>query len=607
MPIFKGGDAFDPNNFRGISISSCLGKIFNRALNKRLQNEIEHNTQLKDTQAAYRRDYSTTDQIFIVNSLLNKYVRCKKKKLYACFVDFRKAFDNVWHTGLLYKLLQQYNVGGKFYGIIKSMYSNAKTCVKLHNGITDKFDLKKGIKQGDTLSPYLFNLYLNDINDIFVGQNSKPPSLMNSIIGCLLYADDLLILSETKDGLQHSLDKLYKYCHMWKLQINIQKTKVVIFTTNKKKEVANFKFGDDSLTISDTYSYLGLKLTKKGSFQEAVNLLKEKGSKAMYSMKSTLYTGITFQPDLPLKIFDNTIRPILVYGCEVWCTEYLKLLSKPLEIDKTPFENINNKFCKSIMGLPRQASNFGIKAELGRNTIFSFICGQAFRYWQKLLHSDNNRILKNAYFSEVAINANGGNSWATFMMQLLNRVNNPNLWINQSLLMDKHSSTLIKRNIVHSIANQYYDSQIDQINEHSKLRTYKRMKVNKNMEKYVKIEDIPLAWRKLFCAFRISCHDLEIERGRYIRPKKPPDDRICKLCQCQAETELHFMLLCSQYQNERSDLFEKVNAIDDTFSQLQDEPKFEYLMTSQNTDIIKHVMKYIYSCLRVRKEVLGKK
>ena len=72
VPIFKGGDMFDPNDFRGISLTSCLGKLFNRALNKRLQQYIEFRSALIDTQAAYRHDYSTTDQIFILNSLFMK-------------------------------------------------------------------------------------------------------------------------------------------------------------------------------------------------------------------------------------------------------------------------------------------------------------------------------------------------------------------------------------------------------------------------------------------------------------------------------------------------------------------------------------------------------
>jgi hypothetical protein len=233
--LFKGGDCSDPNNFRGISIASCLGKIFNRTMNKRLQNKIETDKKLRDSQAAYRTDHSTVDQIFIFKALLNKYTKINNKALFACFVDFKKAFDSIWHSGLLFKLLDQYNIDGKFYSIIKSMYKNANSCVKLSSGITESFRLEKGIKQGDTLSPYLFNLYLNDIHDLFNDKSGTPPKLAEQLVGGLLYADDLLIISETPQRLQKSLDRLHKYCEKWRLQVNFKKTKIVIFKKRESK------------------------------------------------------------------------------------------------------------------------------------------------------------------------------------------------------------------------------------------------------------------------------------------------------------------------------------------------------------------------------------
>ncbi len=115
-------------------------------------------------------------QIFIFKCLLNKYTKLHNRTLFTCSVDIKKAFESVWHTRLLFKLLEYYNIGGTFYEVIKSMYWNAKSCVKLPTGITKPFQLQKGIKQGDTLSPYLFNLYLNNVhslfNDIDVKQNN---------------------------------------------------------------------------------------------------------------------------------------------------------------------------------------------------------------------------------------------------------------------------------------------------------------------------------------------------------------------------------------------------------------------------------------------------
>ena len=135
------------------------------------------------------------DQIFILKSLLNKYTNVRNGKLYGCFVDFRKAFDSVWHKGLFYKLISQYNVGGELYGFVKSMYSIWHSPVWSCHVVTKYFNINKGIKQGDTLSPYLFNMYLNDINKIVESDKCVPPSLGNHKISSLLYADDLLIWS----------------------------------------------------------------------------------------------------------------------------------------------------------------------------------------------------------------------------------------------------------------------------------------------------------------------------------------------------------------------------------------------------------------------------
>ena len=143
------------------------------------------------------------------------------------------------------------------------------------------------------------------------------------------------------------------------------------------------------------------------------------------------------------------------------------------------------------------------------------------------------------------------------------------------------------------------------INEKSKLRTFIKFKTNYSMEKYINISDIPLCWRKLYCAFRISCHNLEIERGRYTRPRKPPEERMCKLCMSNAETECHFFIYCAHYSKLRDIMYEGVYSADKEFLNLGHEQKFQYLMTSKNDLIVKQVMKFIYCALGLRKEKLS--
>ena len=101
IPIFKKDEATDCNNYRDISITGCLGKAFNGALCQRLSRYLEDEAKLCKSQTVFRLHYSTIDNIYILKSIVNKYVIRQKQKLHCCFVDLRKAYDNVWREGLL--------------------------------------------------------------------------------------------------------------------------------------------------------------------------------------------------------------------------------------------------------------------------------------------------------------------------------------------------------------------------------------------------------------------------------------------------------------------------------------------------------------------------
>ncbi len=137
----------------------------------------------------------------------------------------------------------------------------------------------------------------------------------------------------------------------------------------REPETVTFFYDKESLAISDKYTYLGIQFTRNDNLKEAVSVLCDKAMKGMFPLCSSLYTGLTNTSSLPLKLFDSTIRHILAYGQEVWSAEFLKLISKPNLVDKAPFEMVKNRFCKYIAGMSRRASNFAIKAELGRDPI----------------------------------------------------------------------------------------------------------------------------------------------------------------------------------------------------------------------------------------------
>jgi hypothetical protein len=134
----------------------------------------------------------------------DKYFQ-QNKKLYTCFIDFRKAFDSIWRDALLYKLVKA-GGGGIFENIIKDIYSSSEIQIKLGDGLTMPFEDNTGVKQGCVLSPTLFKLFINDLPDIF-SENCDPVLLFKKKISCLMFADDIVLVSESSYGLQHALDK----------------------------------------------------------------------------------------------------------------------------------------------------------------------------------------------------------------------------------------------------------------------------------------------------------------------------------------------------------------------------------------------------------------
>ena len=215
-PLFKSGSENVPLNYRGISISSCLSKLFSRILYNRLNTYVIDNNIIVDNQIGFRKSFRPSDHVYTFKFIIDKSFR-NKTYLYTCFVDLRKAFDTVWREALFYKLLKS-GVHGKLYHILKAMYSEVTYSVKLQSGLTDHFLSNIGVKQGCILSPLLFNLFVNDLPHCFEKDKCAPIAFGDLFVNSLMYADDIVLLSESKEGLQNCLSSLETYCDLWHLK-----------------------------------------------------------------------------------------------------------------------------------------------------------------------------------------------------------------------------------------------------------------------------------------------------------------------------------------------------------------------------------------------------
>jgi hypothetical protein len=176
--------------------------------------------------------------------------------------------------------------------------------------------------------------------------------LIDTKLNCLLYADYLLLLSESKEGLQSCLDSLKAYCDSWKLKVNLSKTKIMIFSKGHKNfKKFQFFYNNLEIEIVEKYKYLGIIFYFNGNVKHAAEHLYNQSLKALFSIHSKIFGFNNIDHRLKLKLFDMLIRPICTYGSKIWISDFTL---KDSCIDKLPFEKIHNKFCKNILGVHKK-------------------------------------------------------------------------------------------------------------------------------------------------------------------------------------------------------------------------------------------------------------
>ena len=597
-PAFKGGTYDDPSNFRGIALSSCLGKLFARILYIRLNVFLENNDVIHPEQIGFRKGCRTSDHIFTLKTIIDQAFM-KKKYLYVCFVDLQKAFDSVNRKALIHKLEKCVDTG-PFLNIIKDMYRDVRFSIKLERGATSAFSTSAGVKQGCPLSPTLFSLYVNDLINEF-DNNCQPALLGEKKISCLLYADDLVLISESPDGLQTSLNKLDNYCKYWNLQVNIKKTNVMIF--NKLGRLIHkekFFIGNKPVAIASEYKYLGLLFKPSGTFSHAVNNLTNKAKKAMFSLRSTLTSDrLLVQPKM--KLFDSCIKPIALYCSEVWIMDIIKVSKGGIEkrFNSVTPEKMHVKYLKNMLEVDRGAVNSAVLSELGRYPLYISSLKLMIGFWIHIINSNANSLINIAYHANKLIK----NGFCHQLESFLKDIGFYHIWVNQN--------TFSKQRLIKSIGIKlqeiylrHWKRTLDENSEVycSKLRTYKNLKHTYDLEKYLLL-DVDKLHIKNFLKIRISNSKLMVERGRH--KNLEIDKRLCPMCQIDVETEFHFIMCCPDLKKERENLFQNINNVVPTFKDKNEHDKFTYLLKYNDYDITKMCVSSISNMYNERQSRLG--
>ena len=472
--------------------------MFTIIVNERLKKWAVQNDVITDSQFGFKADYGTIDAIFILESLIRKSLR-GKNKLYCAFVDFKRAFDSVYRMGLWFKMTNS-GIDGKLFQLVRSIYMDVKSCVKSMNSLSDFFKSDIGLLQGEVLSPFLFSLFINDL-ELHLQQNADAGLTLDQLsVYLLMFADDAVIFSDSIDGLQSSLNNLESYCLKWNLNVNVDKTKIVVFRNGGVLGInEKWTYGGEEIEIVNSFNYLGMVLSSGGTYIKATNTLSGKALRAMNALFS-----ITKVMQVPIKImfnlFDAFVQPILNYGCEIWGFASAENI-----------ERVHRKFCKWLINVKMSTNNLSLAGEFGRFPLFIGRQTRIVKYWLNLHNTKNeNCILRtiNLDLREETVKSPNISTWASKLKQLLERCGFPDVWLYPESVKINHFMPILQRRL-----RDLYIAEWKQALElSSPLYIYKEMKQVYEMSPYLSI----LKSKKLRNAISklcLSSHSLYIEKG----------------------------------------------------------------------------------------------
>ena len=351
IPVPKSGDLSKPDNYRGISLTCVIAKMYNRMILNRIRDAIDPH--LRDNQNGFRKGRTTVGQILALRRIIEEV---KKNNLTAvlCFIDFRKAFDSV-DRGIMLKILKAYGIPPNLLRAIGNMYEGTRAKVVTPDGISEEFEILAGVQQGDTLAPFLFIIALDyALRKAINGQEqdlgftiTPRKSGRNPAVALadLDYADDICLISDRVEQAQELLNRVEVECAKVGLRLNAKKTEVITYNFHMDHPPITTSDGNALREVND-FKYLG---SWMNSTEQDLKVRKALAWRALNGMSRVWCSNLPRH--IKLSLFPATVESVLLYGCESWTLTptlqksldgcYTRMLRAVLNVDQNT--HITNK------------------------------------------------------------------------------------------------------------------------------------------------------------------------------------------------------------------------------------------------------------------------
>lgn len=387
--VHKSGSESEVTNYRPVTVLTCFNATYSKILNRRLAEVVERHRILGESQNGFRKGRSGSDSAFVLNSILWKSL-AKKKKTHLAFLDLAKAYDSV-DRAVLWGKLRKLGFGGKFLKSLQSMYGGDYVTCQSNGATTNPVYLGRGLRQGCSLSPLLFALYIVDMSRDLHASNLGV-LLCRVCVSVLLFADDIVLISDSADGLRQLRDIVQRHVAELKMQLSIKKSKVM----SGSHDVWELLDGEDVIGCLEKvlqFKYLGVETCLNPS--KSASAMMKKATSLANQYRGTCIRLARDGPDvvdLALSVWCNIAMPSLLFGCE--CIRF----SEQVIGDISRQQSTVGKF---TLGLPSCAPNVSTPAILGIKSFREMLYSAQLKYFVRLFNQPDDRWSKDALLDNI--------------------------------------------------------------------------------------------------------------------------------------------------------------------------------------------------------------
>lgn len=361
-----GKDQSIPTNSRNITLLAAGGKLLERIILNRLKSHEEEEHVFIPQQFGFRAQHSTVKQIIRITEKVSKRFN-EDKSTALVMLDLAKAFDTVWHDGIIHKMLVE-KYPPYLIKIIQSFLTDRQSFVAINESRSDNYLIPAGVPQGSPLSPHLFNLYINDIP---IPRKCKGA----------LFADDFALYTSIHNNsgdpnmpllcekLEDGLSTVKNYFENWKLKLNGSKTEAILFSKSQKihriKNNFLLNFEGNSIEWADTVRYLGGFLDSKLTFKNHVDTVITKAKKAVSILYCFLKKFSHVKKHIKILMYKLYIRPIFTYAAP--------MLANCAKTHLNKLQIFQNKCLRMVLSAPYDTRITKLHDEADTPTVKEFI------------------------------------------------------------------------------------------------------------------------------------------------------------------------------------------------------------------------------------------